>query len=340
MYRLGSVLLVLCTAVACGGGGSPTSPSASSGSTSSTSQGVRGQTVDAVTGSPAGNLSVVVGSYRAVTTDANGMFTLDGARPGTYAATLRGASIVERETTFSASSDLTRLSVIPATLDLVAFDEMFRSDNARLERWMSRPSLVVVASTMALGSTSADTFQASSEQMTDDEVSVLVAQMTEGLSLLTGGTFTSFETVEIERPGAGVRVSATRTGKIVVGRYTGVVSLANTIGYGRWSNLADGTVVGGAMFLDRDFDKNDSRRRLLRIHELGHALGYQHVKSRPSIMNPAIGPEPTDFDRAGAIVAFQRLPGNRSPDVDPAGGTRTWSVAEGGARWSEPTVCR
>ena len=31
------------------------------------------------------------------------------------------------------------------------------------------------------------------------------------------------------------------------------------------------------MFLDRDFDKNDNRRRLLRIHELGHALGLMHV---------------------------------------------------------------
>jgi hypothetical protein len=93
------------------------------------------------------------------------------------------------------------------------------------------------------------------------------------------------------------------------------------------------------MFLDRDFDKNDSRRRLLRIHELGHALGYQHVKSRTSIMNPAIGPDPTDFDRAGSIVAFQRQPGNRSPDVDPTGGVRLSSTAEGG-RWSDPTVCR
>ena len=140
--------------------------------------------------------------------------------------------------------------------------------------------------------------------------------------------------------GGSERVSATRGGKIVVGRYTGVVNLANTIGYGRWSSTPDGEVVGGAMFLDRDFDKNDSRRRLLRIHELGHALGYNHVKSRTSIMNPAIGPEPTDFDRAGAIVAFQRTPGNRSPDADPAGGARMWSAAEGGARWSEPTVCR
>jgi len=190
-----------------------------------------------------------------------------------------------------------------------------------------------------LTSASAETFQASAEQMTEDEVSQMVAHMTEGLSMLTGNSYTSFQSVEIERPAAGDRVTAARTGKIVVGRYTGIVTLANTIGYGRWSTLNDGTVVGGAMFLDRDFDKNDSRRRLLRIHELGHALGYQHVKSRTSIMNPAIGPDATDFDRAGATVAFQRQPGNRSPDVDPAGGFRLSSTAEGG-HWSEPTVCR
>jgi predicted Zn-dependent protease len=47
-------------------------------------------------------------------------------------------------------------------------------------------------------------------------------------------------------------------------------------------------------------------RRLLRIHELGHALGYNHVKSRRSIMNPTLGSEPTDFDRRAAMVAFRR----------------------------------
>jgi hypothetical protein len=267
------------------------------------------------------------------------MFILDGARSGTFPATLRGSSIVERETTISASSDVTRMSVIPSTFDLTAFDEMFRFENARLQRWTSRPALVVVASTMALTSTSADSFQASGEQMSEDEVSQMVAQLTEGLGFLTGNAYASFQSVEIERPAAGDRVSVARMGQIVVGRYTGIVSLANTIGYGRWSTLSDGTVVGGATFLDRDFDKNDSRRRLLRIHELGHALGYQHVKSRTSIMNPAIGPEPTDFDRAGAIVAFQRQPGNHSPDVDPTNGVRLSSTHEN-ARWSEPTVCR
>ena len=90
------------------------------------------------------------------------------------------------------------------------------------------------------------------------------------------------------------------------------------------------------MYLDRDFDRGDARRRLLRIHELGHALGYQHVRSRTSIMNPAIGSEPTDFDRAGASIAFQRPIGNRAPDIDPSP-TRVFpSVSEGGSRWVPP----
>ena len=180
MRRLGPFVLLFCTA-ACGGS-SPTTPS----SPESTSQNVKGQTVDAITGAPAGDLTVSVGSYRAVTTDANGMFTFDGAHSGTFPATLRGSSIVERETSISASSDVTRMSVIPASFDLTAFDEMFRFENARLQRWTSRPALVVVASTMALTSASAETFQASAEQMTEDEVSQMVAHMTEGLSMLTG----------------------------------------------------------------------------------------------------------------------------------------------------------
>jgi hypothetical protein len=76
----------------------------------------------------------------------------------------------------------------------------------------------------------------------------------------------------------------------------------------------------------------------LRIHELGHALGYQHVQTTPSIMRPTIGPEPTDFDRAAALIAYQRPVGNRAPDIDPAASSR--AVSTGGIRWSDPTVCR
>ena len=110
--------------------------------------------------------------------------------------------------------------------------------------------------------------------------------------------------------------------------------MAKTIGYGQWSDSRDGSIVGGAMYLDRDFDRDDNRRRLLRIHELGHALGYQHVESRTSIMNPSIGPEPTEFDRAGAVIAFSRPVGNKSPDVDPSSAVLASVSGEG--RWTTP----
>jgi hypothetical protein len=57
--------------------------------------------------------------------------------------------------------------------------------------------------------------------------------------------------------------------------------------------------------LDDDFDRTSDRRRLLRTHELGHALGYNHVKSRASIMNPGIGSEPNAFDHQAALIAFR-----------------------------------
>jgi hypothetical protein len=172
--------------------------------------------------------------------------------------------------------------------------------------------------------------------LTDAEVALLIAHLNEGLSLLTGGTYTSFAEVKVERPASGERTSVARAGAIVVGRYNGVQTFARTIGYGRWAENTDGSVVAGAMFLDHGFDKNDDRRRLLRIHELGHALGQLHVESRTSIMNPSVGPEPQEFDRQAAIIAFQRSPGNVSPDTDPGstGRSTTWNI-----RWAAPVRC-
>jgi len=258
---------------------------------------------------------------------------------GTYRAVVGGGSVVERETRMSATGSRTRVSMIPSGFDLVAFNEMFRTSNSQLQRWTSKPALVILASVMEYrASASGQTYDTTGEQLTDDDVALLRTHLTEALALLTGNTFTSFASVEIERPAAGTRVNTLRSGHIVVGRYTGIVSFAKTIGYGLWSELPDGSIGGGAMYLDRDFDRDDGRRRLLRIHELGHALGYQHVESRTSIMNPSIGPEPTDFDRAGAIIAFSRPVGNKSPDIDPT--TTALGVSTGEGRWSGPrTVC-
>jgi hypothetical protein len=314
---------------------SPAKPSEPGGSGS-----LLGQTVNAVDGSAAAGVSVQIGARHPVTSDADGHFEVEVGNPGTFQTTIRGSAIVERQTTiFGPTADRARVSLIPAGFDLAAFDEMFRTSNGRLTRWTSRPSLVVLASVMSYRNGGGSEFEATSEQLTSEEVAQMQAHLTEGLGLLTGNTFTAFQSVSVERPSAGSRVSVTRQGQIVVGRYDGIVTFVNTIGYGQWSELSSGTVVGGTMFLDRDFDRDDRRRRLLRIHELGHALGYMHVESRTSIMNPSIGPEPTDFDRAAALIAFQRPPGNRAPDTDPSSATGPIGATTGASRLVR-VVCR
>jgi hypothetical protein len=295
-----------------------------------------GVTVSAIDGAPTAGLSVQVGNAKAVTTDASGRFTTEISGPGDYAAVVSGAAIVERHTMVTEpSSAPTRLSLMPASFDVHAFDEMFRTANARLQRWTTRPSLVVLGTVMNYRGP-AEEFTATSESMSDDEIALLVTHMSEGLALMTGGTYTSFAEVRVERPASGDRSSVARAGWIVVGRYNGVQTFAQTIGYGTWAENTDGSVVGGSMFLDARFDKNDDRRRLLRIHELGHALGQLHVESRVSIMNPAIGPEPTEFDRQAGVVAFQRQPGNVTPDTDPGtvGKSGPWNI-----RWAAPVRC-
>ena len=324
-----TVLVTLClVAAACGGAkSSPTAPE--------TSTVLQGQTVSAIDGSPAGLVSVQVGNRFAIQSDTNGHFQIDVGGLGTYATVLTGSRTVERQTNVTGpTAERTRVSLIPSTFDLSAFDEMFRTSNSRLQRWTTRPSLVVVGTVMKYTSSGTDRFEATAERLTEDELAALVAHMNEGLALLTGGTHSSFAAVETEMPEAGEQVNVRRAGKIVVGRYFGIRVYAQTIGYGSWAEQPDGSINGGSIWLDRDFDRNDAMRRLLRIHELGHALGYNHVTLRPSIMNPSIGPEPTDFDRAGAVIAFQRPVGNTYPDADP-GSARSFALAEGPARWSE-----
>lgn len=294
--------------------------------------------MSAIDGAAAVGVSVLIGAKN-TTTDANGYFRVDVGGPSTHALRVRGSTVVERETAVTGpGAEPARVSLIPSAFDLEAYDEMFRP-NGRLQRWTARPALVVLAPVMTYVVGERDEYTATAEQLSEEELTDLVAHLQEGLSILTAGTFTSFASVEIERPAAGARVTINRPGKIVMGRYNGIVKLADVIGYGQWALSGDGSVSAGAMYLDRDFDKNDGRRRLLRIHELGHALGMMHVTNRPSIMSPSLGPDVGDFDRAASAIAFQRPTGNRAPDVDPsdAPGTRSTSRT---LQWAPPVFCR
>lgn len=334
-------LLFIGFAISCGGS-SPNSPSSV---TSPAGSAFRGETVSAIDGRPIGRVNIKIGSQTALSDD-SGNFELQNLQNGNETLIVSGKSIVERQRTVTIpTAELSREALIPVSFDLEAFDEMFRG-TGRLQRWTSAPALVILAKVMQFERTSSDDhYHATSEQLTEGEVALLIEHLTDGLALLTGNTFTAFSSIEVEHPPSGKRVNTLRPNTIVIGSYRGVQSLANTIGFGRWATNGTSEVIGGAIYLDRNYDRSSEGRRLLRIHELGHALGYLHVTTRTSIMNPAIGPEPTEFDRQGAAIAFQRLPGNQSPDSDVADAPRSSTGGIFGVRslarviWSAPVVC-
>ena len=193
-----------------------------------------------------------------------------------------------------------------------AFNEMVFGQQTTALRWDRVPELVVLTSVMQYERDRGTHYRATAQQLTDDEAETLVADLSEALSMLTGDVFRGFAAVRRQSAAPGEIVNVMRPGHIVVARYTGVRDQLATIGFGGRSTRGD-VIRAGSIILDADFDRTSPSRRLLRTHELGHALGYHHVHSRASIMNPQLGSEPTDFDRAVARTAFQTSASAASP---------------------------
>lgn len=241
-------------------------------------------------------------------------------------------NIVERRTNVRVPGGDISVSLIPTSFDLRAFDEMFRVP--MLLRWTTAPPLLVENRALIFTNTSATDQTSLADQMSDAEYSALVTDLGWALPLLTGGTFQSFAGITRQVSAESVPVHILNTGVITVARVVGLTASTGYWGYSRWQFRSDGTITGGIVTLDRDFERGPSLfHRSLRAHELGHALGYNHVTVRASVMNSAATIEPNGFDLDACKIAFQRTPGNRSPDNDPSfwstnaiGGALTWSA--------------
>ena len=188
--------------------------------------------------------------------------------------------------------------------DARALEEMLGDPHRPLQRWLRAPELKVLVSVMEYRGEGHTTYVATKDQLTEAEVQELVRDLTDGLGVLTADAFERFPTVTRETVAVGETASISRTNQIVVGRFRGLRKSTSTLGFGGRRARNDGSITAGAIMLDNDFDRTSERRRLLRTHELGHALGYNHVRSRTSIMNPGIGAEPNAFDREAALIAF------------------------------------
>ena len=189
--------------------------------------------------------------------------------------------------------------------DDAALREMIEGGKGRREAWQRAPDLVILEAVMDFTDNIAAGAVATDAMLGQDDVTQLEADMTEALAPLTDGRTPSFASVTVEPVAAGQSVRLFRRGTVVVGRFAGVQERSGTLGFGG-RTARDGVITSGLVVLDHEFDSHSSRRRVLRMHELGHALGYNHVESRPSVMNPRVGSDLTDFDRAAIAFANEQ----------------------------------
>jgi hypothetical protein len=187
-----------------------------------------------------------------------------------------------------------------------ALHELLEGSKGRRETWKTSPVLVIVTSVMDYASGDLmDGYSATDERLTDSERIALETDLTRALGELTGGQLTAFSEIRVESASAGQIVKVLRPGQIVTGRFRGVQEKTGSVGFG--SRMTRGSqITAAAVMIDRDADRNQKQQSVIRTHELGHALGYNHVESRPSIMNPRAGGGLTAFDREAFKAEYLR----------------------------------
>lgn len=260
---------------------------------------------------------VTVGDGSEQQTDAAGVSTIRVGSASTASVRLRHSAFLERETYVRVPDDRgVNLSLIPTTHDPDAFEE-FSPRLTGLRRWTRNPRLLVLTHAVDFAGAT-DGFReypVIDRLISPAQRECLSAGIAASLGEMSGGhlTWESIEVATVE-PGTRFRTDGTPEGTIVVLPSVSLGSPGRGIGY---TDANPFVISRGAVWLSADL-LNFCVTALLYRHELGHALGYQHVTRTLSIMGLGLAP-PTDFDRRSIAILFQRPPGNRSPDRDPMG---------------------
>lgn len=336
---------MLAVVMGCGGSSSPTSPGTQPPSNTVPPGGppptpgphvVSGFLINAADESPiAAAASFTVGGVLIGRSETGGTFSVGFPNPGANRVSLGAAGFVSRETGVNAPGANLRLSLIPSSFDLAAFDQMFRHSSSGLTRWTSPPAIVLERRVVQFTDYCATSYQATDDTISDAEAGEILTDVRDGYEILTAGRVGALTSIGTRMADAGATVTPRQSRTIVVMRGAGLRAKPEGFwGYACWSTTADGEVTAGFIILDNDFDRNPSPfHRSLRMHELGHTLGCQHVAtSRLSVMNANARTEPNDFDRQAARIATLRPTGNRTPDVDPAAHTAA-SLASRAVTW-------
>lgn len=277
----------------------------------------QGRVVDGTTDAGLGGVTITGAGFSG-TSDGSGRFTLtaDTSDTSPRDATFAGPNVLTRLTLIRIPGPDAIVPMIPASFDLNTFNEMLRAPILR--RWVTAPPLLIERRTLQYADVNASSATSVGTVMTDTEYDGLLSDLRSALGSMTGDAAYGFASVTPQQSPQGTSVSLLNTGRITVARLSGLTQATGFWGYGRWQANSRGEIISGIVMLDRDFDAGTNPSvHTLRAHELGHALGYNHVTGRASVMNSSATLNPTPFDLQALRLAFQRLPGNRTPDIDP-----------------------
>lgn len=195
-----------------------------------------------------------------------------------------------------------------SSADAAALRELLEDERGTRASWATAPELVVLTSVMAYGAAEASTgYTATTSALSSDEAAQLAHDLSQTLGQLTAGRLPEFSAVRFERVSPGTSTRIFRRGQIVVGRFTGLRRETGTLGFGG-RTVRDGLITSGAVMLDQEYDMESPERGNVRAHELGHAIGFNHVESRRSLMNSRVSTHITEFDRSAiALVAARQF---------------------------------
>lgn len=268
-----------------------------------------GQVVNQFSGSGFAALSVRYGSVT-TSTDGGGRFTVAGS-PTTAqrSLTISGAGIHTR-TTFSRSTE-GRWSVIPATFDMSAFDDVARDYEPRTIRWLKNPNIYIDTRHVGPGqgpqlATWIAEVRGAVEGFVADwsDGTVRAASVTVGTSPPPEDGPDYWIVIRFDDDPSHYASPNT------VGNAGTSWSFGREILYSQ-IRFRFSLISGQA---------NASQRLAVLGHELGHAMGMGHMDgSTPSMMTPRVSlASLSTFDARTGSIVYSRSPGNTSPDNDSA----------------------
>ena len=239
------------------------------------------------------------------------------------AVTLTSGTVFERRTFLRVPGADATIDLIPSSFDLRSFDRLARSYE-ELIRWTGAPGLTIERRILECSASTPNESlaQPTAAITTDAILAEMKGHFSDAVSPLTGGRFTAFSAIDTPLADPVATVNLMMPGTITVARCTKLAERTGAVGYTKWEYAGNGRISAGVVVLDYDYDQAaaPAERFHVRVHELGHAFGFNHVEIH-SIMaiTGASSLVFTPWDLEAMALAYRRPPGSRSPDVDPDG---------------------